>query len=234
MRHRRQERRRRRTYHSRETSANRAVLCGPPWMIVTRPVLRIHYQMVTVAAGFDLQGCQAALAGIETDLNQLASTLTEDQFQAPPRKGGWSVGYCVEHLILTGYAFLSKWDTALEVCSVKRSSADGPFQYASWQRFILYFIEPPYRLKTKTSQRFVPCSRRSKEETVAQFLQMHQEFIRRMENTHELDLRRTKMQSPFTSWIQYPLDLSIDLALAHERRHLWQARQVRAQLLGQR
>jgi hypothetical protein len=59
---------------------------------------------------------------------------------------------------------------------------------------------------------------------------LHREFIRRAESSRGLDLRRTKIPSPFASWMSYPLGFSFDLALAHERRHLWQAWQIRRQL----
>jgi hypothetical protein len=38
---------------------------------------------------------------IESDLSSLVAGLTEAQFHAPPRDGGWCVGHCIEHLLLT-------------------------------------------------------------------------------------------------------------------------------------
>jgi DinB superfamily len=189
--------------------------------------------MVTVVTGFDLPGCLKAVAAIEAEVRQLASALTEAQFHAPPRTGGWSVGYCLEHLVLTGQAFFPKWDTALKEAAAKRSYSDEAFPYAWWHRRILRLAEPPYKLKTKTTQSFLPCSRRPMEETVHRFLSMHREFASRVAGSSGLDVKRTKVQSPFVSWMWYPLGFSFDLALAHERRHLWQAWQVRQQLIDQ-
>ena len=189
--------------------------------------------MVTVASGFDLPRCLGALATIEADLNLLASAVTEAQFHAPPRTGGWSIGHCVEHLVLTGHAFLPKWDLALKEAAAKRRHTFGELPYRWWHRKILGFAEPPYSLKTKATPPFLPCSRHPMEETIRRFAGMHQEFARRVAGSHGLDVRRTRIQSPFVSWIWYPLGFSFDLALAHERRHLWQAWQVRRQLIAQ-
>jgi hypothetical protein len=35
------------------------------------------------------------------------------------------------------------------------------------------------------------------------------------------------MRSPVASWLHYSLGIGFQIFLAHERRHLWQARQVR-------
>jgi hypothetical protein len=170
---------------------------------------------------------------IEADLDLLVSALTESQFHAPLRGGGWSIGYCVEHLVLTGQAFLPKWDMAFKEAAAKKRYSNTAFLYRWWHRKILGFAEPPYTLKTKAKQPFVPRSRHPIGETIRRFAGMHQEFAERVASCRGVDVKRTKVQSPFVSWIWYPLGFSFDLALAHERRHLWQAWQIRRELLNQ-
>jgi hypothetical protein len=189
--------------------------------------------MGAIATEFTVAGCQWAMEAIEADLNKLASALTEAQFQAPPRTGGWSVGHCIEHLVLTGNEFVLKWDLALKKARANGFHPPASFRYPWWQRAVLRATEPPYRLKTKTTQSFSPCSRRSMEETIHRFLSMHQEVANRLESSRVVNTEGIKVQSPFASWIWYPLGFSFDLALAHERRHLWQAWQVRRQLIDQ-
>src|SRR5215813_15260045 len=113
--------------------------------------------MVTVAHGFDFGTCLKAIAAVEADLKELTSTLSDSQFHAPPRGGGWSVGYCIEHLVLTGQAFLPRWDAAL--ASAEASQPDAAFPYGWWRRRILHYEADPTRLKRKTPDRFVPYSR---------------------------------------------------------------------------
>jgi len=85
-------------------------------------------------------------------------------------------------------------------------------------------------MKVKTKPQFIPYTRRTLDDTVRRFLKMHHELTSRLSATQGLDARRVRIRSPFVAWIQYPLGLSFDLALTHERRHLWQAWQVRAQV----
>lgn len=189
--------------------------------------------MVTIPSEYDLPLCLQAMAAIEADLAKLTANLTAGQFQAPPRAGGWSIGYCIEHLILSGNAFLVKWDAAIHAARPGGRQSDGPFRYSWLGRGILRFAEPPYRVKVKTTRPFDPSSRRPMEETVRRFLKMHQEIAVRLSASRGLDATRVKVRSPFVSWLWYPLGLSFDLALTHERRHLWQAWQVRGQLINQ-
>ena len=62
------------------------------------------------------------------------------------------------------------------------------------------------------------------------FLDMHQGLTGRLIASQDLDVRRTRVQSPFSVWLSYPLGFSFDLALAHERRHLSQAWRVHRQV----
>jgi hypothetical protein len=186
--------------------------------------------IVRVPDCFGQERCLDAMAAIETDLSQIAATLTEAEFHAPTRTGGWSVAYCIEHLVLTGQSFLPIWDAALREAVENKRYGDGPFPYPWWRRRILSLTEPPHRLKFKTPQSFTPSSRRPTEEGIRRFLKMHKEFALRIDRSRGIDAGRTAVQSPFVSWIKYPLGFSFDIALAHERRHLWQASQVRRQL----
>jgi hypothetical protein len=189
--------------------------------------------MSAVATKFRVTECHKAIAAIEADLKELGSALTEEQFQAPPRTGGWSVAHCIEHLVLTGHEFVARWDNALKTAQKNGYHGDQSFRYPWWQRTLLRAMEPPYRLKTRTTQSFNPASRRSKQETIHRFFGMHEEMAKRLERSQDVNTNAIKVQSPFASWIWYPLGFSFDLALAHERRHLWQAWQVRRQLIDQ-
>ena len=186
--------------------------------------------MVSVPDSFVPENCLKAMTAIEDDLTHLTASLTEAEFHAPTRSGGWSVAYCVEHLVLTGQSLLPLWDATLKLAVEQKRYSQGPFPYPWWQRGILRLVQPPYRLKTKTLRTFTPCSRRTTEEELRRFLRMHKQLAGRIETSRGIDALGISVQSPIASWIQYPLGFSFDFALAHERRHLWQAWQVRRQL----
>src|SRR3954452_7666016 len=117
--------------------------------------------MDTKPSRFDPRKCLQAIAAIETDLQRLTANLTEAQFQAPPRTGGWSIGYCIEHLTLSGNSFLQEWAAALKGAEANGSQDNGGFSYSWLERRILEFAGPPYALKIKAAKPLETCSRRS-------------------------------------------------------------------------
>jgi hypothetical protein len=185
--------------------------------------------MSTTPAGFDLPRCLGEVRLIDADLQKLTADITEAEFQTRPRTGAWSIGDCIEHLVLTGEAFFTKWDSAIQESSHAASSSAQAVRYSWWQRMMLNAFEPPYKIKTKTTKNFIPFSSRPMAETLDRFSAMHGELARRIERSQVLDVARIRVRSPFASWLTYPLGFSFDLALAHERRHMWQAWQVRKQ-----
>src|ERR1041385_8098239 len=104
--------------------------------------------MANVVNSFEIAGCLKAAAAIEADIRQLATAVTEAQFHAPARGGGWSVGFCIEHLVLTGRAFLPKWDGAL--ARAVKNQDGATFPYGWWQRRMLSCAEDPSSVKRKT------------------------------------------------------------------------------------
>ena len=56
---------------------------------------------------------------------------------------------------------------------------------------------------------------------------MQQQIARRLEDAHGLDLRRARVVSPITRLLRLNLGAAFALIASHNRRHLWQARQVR-------
>jgi hypothetical protein len=175
---------------------------------------------------FELIFSLAAAAEIEACVAKLTAGLTESQFHAPTESGGWSIAFSLEHLILTGEAMIANWVEALRG-SPEPDSRPGP-PYSWLQRAALYCMEPPYRLKTKTSGWATPFARRSIEDTQRRFYKMHRELVQCMKQCDPNS--RTRVRSPFVRGIRYPLAFSFDLTLAHERRHIWKAWEFRKSL----
>ncbi|MGJ5819912.1 DinB family protein [Paludibaculum fermentans] len=183
------------------------------------------------ARGFDLARWLDAAAAIETELIELTTDLTEAQFHAPPRTGGWSIGHCIEHLILAGNALLPELDAALRRPNGAAQRVEQGRPYSWWQRKLLRYAESSGRLKLKTHQSSVPYLRRSINQTMAGFRDMHRELTRRACHLNGFDNRQARVRFPFAGWVRLSLAYSFDFVLAHERRHLHQAARVRHQLL---
>jgi DinB family protein len=172
---------------------------------------------------FDLAGILERAAAIEDELIHLAVGLTESQFHAPGRHGSWSVGFCMEHLILAGDALLPGLDAAvLGLPAGPDSGARSAYNW--WRRKLIQLVEDPSQLKRVAPPALIPYTRRSIGDTVAHFRAMHRALVDGVARASRLDLRGVKLPSPVVPWMRHPVEYSFDLTLAHERRHLAQAR----------
>jgi hypothetical protein len=180
---------------------------------------------------------QAEAHEIEGEFRTLVEGLTESQFHAPPRLGGWSIGYCIEHLLATGHDHVVQWDRLIAAQSELSAPTDPvviAYPYSWLQRRLLRFVENSgWGIRLRSPASTVPCVRRPLPKTLEAFRILHRDLAFRLAQCCALDPRRTRIRSPYASWIRLPLGLSFDLVLAHERRHLRQAWRVRHQLIAQ-
>lgn len=183
--------------------------------------------MNTVRSSFDPAECRRSAAAIALELRGLTDGLHPCHFHAPMRLGGWSIGHCLEHLILAGHALLLNWDGASPVARHR----DGPsFPYSCWQRGLLLWVQNPSRMKRRSPPALAPSARHSIEETLQRFQQMHTGLEQRLRASANLDLQRTRIALPILPPLRSSLGFACDLSLAHERRHLAQAWRIRCHL----
>lgn len=164
----------------------------------------------------------------ETSLRQLTAGLTERQFHHRPENGGWSIAQCIEHLDLTGRAFLPLWDDAIAHAHAYGTYSDDAYYPGWFDHWMLRQAEPPSKFKTKTARPFEPSAIKPRRAVIESYLNMHTEVDSRLVRLAGVDLARAKVKSPFVGWMSYSLGFSFLLLGAHERRHIWQATRVRA------
>lgn len=164
----------------------------------------------------------------EAQVRKLADSVGEEAFVKAPAPGAWSVAECIDHLVITARQFLPLWDQALAASRPGKGEA----KYAWWERQLAAFLEPPYRMKAKTTAGFVPKAQHSKDEVIELYFASHELVKQRAEILRERDIAEITITSPFASWMKYNVAFSFDLLLTHERRHLWQAEQAAPQGSG--
>jgi hypothetical protein len=169
---------------------------------------------------------------LSADAETLVAALTDAQFHARPAPASWSVAECVEHLNTTARVYLPQLDDGIADAIRRGLYAHGPFTYNWLGRLFVRLMEPPVRLRAKAPQVFLPAPGRSRQEIVAAFRAYQVQFIDRLRQANGLDLARARVRSPASRWIRLPLGSAFALVAAHERRHLWQARQVVAATAG--
>ena len=151
-------------------------------------------------------------------LRALSGRNPGDQGSLRPFEGAWSVAECVQHLSITARAFIPVWT---EACSSTDHNFGKP--YRIWWRWFLAGVNDPSRMRSSTPNAFVPVDAPHLEVALEAYLK-EREVVRMLAKEIYIgDIGGIQIASPFASWMQYPLDYSFDLWIAHERRHLSQA-----------
>ena len=174
----------------------------------------------------ELDTFRQSFEGIADEANALAGSLRDDQFNWVPPSGGWSVSQCIEHLNATARAYLPNLDEGIAEAIRRGLYGEGPFRYNWLGRTFVQTQEPTSKRKYRAAKAFLPPPTRPRPESMAAFRAYQVQFIDRLRQANGLDLARARVRSPVLTWLRLPLGSGFALMVAHERRHLQQARAV--------
>ena len=172
---------------------------------------------------------QPQLASISQQLSasseraqSLFAGLTDAQLTQHPPKGGWSIAECVAHLNRSNEVYSGIFDTNFP----RTPKGNGPFKMELKARLLRWILEPPYRHGVKTIAMFEPVVA-SPGQTLAEFLASNEKMMDYCRQADGLALDQVQIASPFKETMRYNLYSALELIATHQRRHLWQAEQVR-------
>lgn len=160
------------------------------------------------------------------DADALVAPLSDQQFFWNPSAGAWSIGQCIDHLNVTARVYLPQLDEGIANAIRHGHYREGPFKYWRLARMFVRFLEPPARLRSKAPAALLPPTGRTRREIMAAFRAYQVQYVDRLRQANGLDLARGRVRSPIVSWLYMPLGTGFAAMIAHERRHLWQARKV--------
>ena len=179
----------------------------------------------------ELQELLRQLDAIKEEGRAVCAGLSEAQFNWRPGEGRWSVAECLVHLNRSVTATLPAFDRAITEGRAKgRLAKDGgPSPYGWFSRWMIRSMEPPPKRRMKTFPIFqVSVGGTYAVGTVLpEFLTGRDQLAERVRSANGLDLHGNRTVSPVTRLLRMPLGAYLQFVVTHDRRHLWQARQVR-------
>jgi hypothetical protein len=128
---------------------------------------------------------------------------------------------------VTNKKYVAAMDASIEDARRKQRFSGGPFRYGLLERWLTRSLEPGKGFKVKAPKSFEPRPDRNLEPTLREFAEVHDKVLERIQRAQGLHLRRVKVNSVVTPWLRFSLGQTIAMIAAHDRRHLWQAWQVR-------
>ena len=167
---------------------------------------------------------------VKSDGRAVVAGLSDPQLNWRPGPGRWSVAECLAHLNHSVSKVLPALDQAVDSGRSRGLLASGPFRYGWFARLMVASMEPPprYRMRSPKIFRLAPADY-SSASLLPQFLAVRDRLAERVRASDGLDLKRVIVISPVSRFIRMPLGAYLGFLLAHERRHIWQARNVRGE-----
>ena len=175
----------------------------------------------------DLQHAVDEFDKAKNYVNDAYGQLTDEQINARPADGGWSVAECLEHLCVTAEHYFPMIDAALDKAEAAGLKKQPPYKYSwlvAWYEKQIGKVPP--KVKVKTPKAFRPLEEFNADGIRLRFTEIQDRITERVHRANGYDLGKMKVPSPVTSLIKFPLGQAFRILAAHQRRHLWQADQV--------
>src|SRR5262249_14366564 len=179
----------------------------------------------------DLQAVLNELHRTDHEAMELVADLTEAQLNWQPNAGtDWSVAQCLDHLAQSNTLYTSALLAAVRSVKPGAAPRQGPIQPGWFARFFITVLEPPPRRKIKAQKKVLPAKHLSATEALRSFTVAHDEIRILITESLGIDLNGVRFKNPFIRLFHFTVGAGIMIMCAHDRRHLWQARQVLEQL----
>jgi hypothetical protein len=156
----------------------------------------------------------------------LTAGLSAAQMSWRPQPGKWSIAQNLDHLNAGRGKDLDTIDSSIAAARAKGIIGNGPFRYGWPSSWIMKSMEPPPKRKFKAAKMFTPAPDVDAATALADYFRRTARLTELIQKTDGLDLVRAK--TPFgVKWIRISLGALLTHVTTHDRRHLWQAEQVR-------
>jgi hypothetical protein len=182
----------------------------------------------------DLTPLSSQLESLRDEVTQLADAVDDTTWVTRPSPTSWSIGECVEHLLLTNEAFLPAMHEQLQRPEARARAAPARMRRGVIAWVLCRALEPPVRSRYPTTAPFVPASAPPRTVTARNFVTSQEALLATIRLGDGVDLTRIRLVSPFDARLEYSFFSALHIIAAHQRRHLWQARRAREQLISAR
>jgi hypothetical protein len=138
----------------------------------------------------------------------------------------WSVGQCLEHLILSNSPYFPLIESIAAGRQKRKFWERVPVLPGIFGKLVLGAVKPESARKVKARPAFMPATSEVDGQIVSQFASHQDELIRLMKSTKGLPLEKIIITSPIAAVVTYSLLDGYRIIVTHERRHFRQAERV--------
>lgn len=175
-----------------------------------------------------LKNYQSGFTSVKDEAKTLVADVDTEALSARPDRDTWSVLQCIDHLNTAGWLLLQSMEDAIQQGQEEGPYGEPPFEYGFVSRWFIYSMDPDSGWTFTAPSAFEPeaPSTLHPGETISEFMALQDQFAERVVASEGLDLRRIRLPSPAVPLLRISLGAWFEATLAHEWRHLEQARRA--------
>ena len=170
------------------------------------------------------------LNAAERDARELVAGLIEPLGSWREQPNSWSVAECLDHLATANRVYLRAMEPAAKRAHASNRVRLGPAVPGLLGGLFVRYLEPPVNgwLTSRSPRAIRPRTGPGLADAMTMFLESHDQVRRFLRSHAAIDLADVRFPNPFLAGVRFSLATGLHVIAAHERRHLWQARRVRA------
>jgi DinB superfamily len=154
------------------------------------------------------------------------AVLTPDQLNWKPNARQWSIAQCIHHLIVVNESYFPILDQVRNQAYYSPRYGKIGFITRFFGKIVLDAVEPSRRKKMKTFTIWEPAISLVRSDILDQFEKHQHELKHLITSSEDLIEKGTVISSPANRMVVYKLETAFDIMIAHEKRHLEQAKEV--------
>jgi uncharacterized damage-inducible protein DinB len=150
------------------------------------------------------------------------------QLNWKPLPGSWSIGQCLDHLVVSESSYFS----------ILKKVIDGTYKMNFWERHSPFSaicarilkdqLQEKVKRKLKAPKKFHPSRSELKMEVIERYHQNLDGFLELISNCQKIDIDKIILTSPAIRIVTYSLRDALYFLIQHEHRHINQAIRVKS------
>lgn len=153
--------------------------------------------------------------------------LRTDQLNWKPAADKWSVGQCFDHLLTSNGEYFPIFDRVLQGQKTSNTIWESlPGLPRFWGQMLIKSVSPDAARKQKAPKIFAPATSAVDAGIIPRFIDQQERVISYLNTITAVDADRIIITSPVARVITYSLLDACRVIVAHEQRHILQARRV--------
>lgn len=177
-------------------------------------------------ASSQIDGYIQGFRGVKADAKHLVDQTDDHVLVQQPAPGEWSAAQCLDHLNIAGWLLLARMERQINDAQENGPYGEEPFEYGFISRTFVRLMDPESPVSIPAPPSYKPSDDGTLDPHTAtkEFVQLQDDFIHCIEDSKGLDLRRVRVPSPALPIVSISLGAWYEATIAHENRHLTQAR----------